>query len=193
MGQLRQFLRHEWKQLRRLLVRYRPRRVVVQAGFTLLELLLVTVIIGTLSAMAAPRLERARTLAQVAAAISNIKILDVELAIYMEINFAPAASLATIGRSNLLDPWGNPFVYLKLEQPGGGGGGGGGGRGGGGGGGGSQGQARKDKFLVPLNSDYDLYSTGADGESVAPLSPPVSHDDIIRALDGAYVGLASEF
>ncbi len=52
---------------------------------------------------------------------------------------------------------------------------------------------RKDRFLVPINSDYDLYSKGKDGESKAPLSPKVSHDDIIRANDGAFVGLASEF
>ena len=50
-----------------------------------------------------------------------------------------------------------------------------------------------DKFLVPLNSDYDLYSIGADGESKKTLSAPASYDDVIRALDGAYVGLASEF
>ena len=151
-----------------------PRREVVQAGFTILELLLVTVIIGTLSTMVAPSLERARTLAQVAAAISEIKIIETELAIYIESNFQPPASLAVIGRSTLLDPWDNPYMYESLF-------------------GASKGAARKDKFLVPLNSDYDLYSMGADGKTKKPLSPPDSHDDVIRALDGAYIGLASEF
>jgi len=53
--------------------------------------------------------------------------------------------------------------------------------------------ARKDRFLVPLNSDYDLYSEGKDGESMAPLSAPQSQDDVVRANDGAYIGLASQY
>ncbi len=81
-------------------------------------------------------------------------------------------------------------------DPGGGGGGGGGGTppgDPGGGGGGGTGQARKDRFLVPLNSDFDLYSTGRDGRSAPPLTAQYSRDDIVRAVNGGYVGLASEF
>jgi general secretion pathway protein G len=85
-----------------------------------------------------------------------------------------------------------------------GGGQGGGGSGSAGGGGGASGagqggggsppaQPRKDRFLVPINSDFDLYSMGKDRESVAPLTAKQSHDDIVRANDGAFVGLASEF
>ena len=55
------------------------------------------------------------------------------------------------------------------------------------------GQARKDHFLVPLNSDYDLYSKGPDGKSSPPLTAEASRDDIIRANDGAYFGLASDY
>jgi len=71
-----------------------------------------------------------------------------------------------------------------------------GGAGGAGGGGppcGGIGGARKDRFLVPINSDFDLYSMGVDGESVGPLTAIKSHDDIIRANDGGYYGLASNF
>ena len=50
-----------------------------------------------------------------------------------------------------------------------------------------------DKFLVPLNGDYDLYSMGADGETKKTLSAPASYDDVIRALNGGYIGLASNF
>ena len=52
---------------------------------------------------------------------------------------------------------------------------------------------RKDRFLVPLNTDYDLYSMGKDGESTAPLTARQSRDDIIRADNGGFIGLASEF
>ena len=55
------------------------------------------------------------------------------------------------------------------------------------------GQARKDRFLVPLNSDYDLYSMGADGKSSSPINAKNSLDDIIRASNGSYVGLAANF
>ena len=72
------------------------------------------------------------------------------------------------------DPWGNPFQYTNLGTA-------------------PPGAARKDKFLVPINSDFDLYSMGPDGESVAALTAKPSRDDIIRANDGGFVGLASEY
>ena len=155
-----------------MIERYRSRFEVPPAGFTLLELLMVTVIIGTLSTMAAPTLQRAREQAQVGAAIAEISILQAELAIYIEINFGPPVSLAAIDRAGIIDPWGYPYVYNVVTGPGG---------------------ARKDKFMVPLNTDYDLYSVGADGESVGPLSAKKSKDDVIRALNGGYIGLASNF
>ena len=85
---------------------------------------------------------------------------------------------------------------IYLIQAGGPPGGGGGGPPGGGGGGppcGSIGGARKDRFLVPINSDFDLYSMGKDGQSVGPLTAQKSHDDVIRANDGGFYGLASNF
>ena len=71
---------------------------------------MVTVIIGTLSSMAAPSLQRAREQAQVGAAIAEIAILQSELAVYIEINFGPPVSLAAIDRAGLIDPWGFPYV-----------------------------------------------------------------------------------
>ena len=142
------------------------------AGFSILELLVVTVIIGTLSTMVAPSLQRAREQAQVGAAAIEIRVIEAELAIYFEINFALPVSLAAIDRAGMVDPWGYPYIYVVVTGPGG---------------------SRKDKFMVPLNTDYDLYSVGADGASVAPLSAAKSQDDVIRALNGGFVGLASNF
>jgi len=73
--------------------------------------------------------------------------------------------------------------------------GGAGGAGGGGGGGGQPAiaNARKDRFLVPINSDFDLYSMGPDGESKPPLNAKSSRDDVIRAANGAFYGLAEKF
>ena len=133
---------------------------------------MVTVIIGTLSTMAAPGLQRVRERAQIGAAISEIRIIEAELAIYIEVNYEVPVSLAAIERAGMVDPWGFPYAYARITGPGG---------------------ARKDKFMVPLNTDYDLYSVGPDGESVAPLSAKKSQDDVLRALNGAYVGLAEDF
>jgi general secretion pathway protein G len=52
---------------------------------------------------------------------------------------------------------------------------------------------RNDRFIVPLNCDFDLYSKGKDGKSVPRLSDEVSIDDIIRANNGTYIGLACEY
>jgi len=49
------------------------------------------------------------------------------------------------------------------------------------------------RFLVPLNSDYDLYSVGKDGASSPPIMAKPSQDDVIRASNGSYVGLAANF
>jgi general secretion pathway protein G len=46
---------------------------------------------------------------------------------------------------------------------------------------------------VPINTDFDLYSKGADGDSVAALTAAKSRDDVVRAANGAFIGLASHF
>ena len=85
-----------------------------------------------------------------------------------------AERLTCVPEAGRLDPWGNPYEYLNIAQ------------------GGNQG-ARKDKSLVPINSTYDLYSKGRDGDSKKSLVPKVSQDDIVRANDGAFVGLALDY
>jgi general secretion pathway protein G len=83
--------------------------------------------------------------------------------------------LATIGMDTKIDPWGRPYVYLSFAGLNG------------------KGQMRKDKNLNPINTLFDLYSVGADGQSRLPLTVPVSKDDVIWANDGNYIGLASQF
>jgi general secretion pathway protein G len=56
-----------------------------------------------------------------------------------------------------------------------------------------KGKPRKDHQMHPINCDYDLYSVGKDGKSTAPLTAKVSQDDIIRANNGGYVGLVSNY
>jgi general secretion pathway protein G len=52
---------------------------------------------------------------------------------------------------------------------------------------------RKDRNLVPINSDYDLYSVGPDGDSSLPLTAATSRDDIVRANDGRFIGKAEDY
>jgi len=156
---------------------YRARCESRPLGFTLLELTVVTMIIGILATMVAPSVQGVREQAKVAAAISDIRIIETEIYVYIFENREMPVSLVEIGRLNKLDPWGIPYVYNPLdgEKKGPGGNG------------------RKDKFLKPINEDFDLYSMGADGESATSLSNSKSDDDVLRALSGAFVGLASEF
>ena len=46
---------------------------------------------------------------------------------------------------------------------------------------------------MPLNSEYDLYSKGKDGASAPALTAAASKDDIVRANDGGFVGLAINY
>ncbi len=161
-------------------------------GFTLIELLIVIAIIFTLVAIGTPIYGTALEKARVARAIGDIRAISSEIGTYQLFNKNLPLSLADVEKENVLDPYGRPYVYLNFTAAAQGQGGQGQG-GGGGGGGGIVGQARKDRFLVPINSDYDLYSKGQDGDSVAPLTAAKSRDDIIRANDGGFIGLASQY
>jgi general secretion pathway protein G len=85
-------------------------------------------------------------------------------------------SLADVGVS-MLDPWGNPYQYLRIE----------------GASSKAKGKQRKDHSLVPINSDFDLYSMGEDGASSPPLTAASSQDDIVRANNGAYYGYGRDY
>ncbi len=145
-----------------------------QLGWTLVEMILVLMIFGTLMAIAQPSLRDWIDQAKVAAAISDIEAIQADLSGWEFLEGELPGTLAEIDRSSTLDPWGNPYRYLRFE-------------------GASSGDMRKDRFLVPINSTYDLYSMGKDGETSAPLTAGTSKDDVVRANDGAFVGLASTF
>ena len=146
-------------------------------GLTLIELLVVIAILGTVAAIAMPIYSNQIEKARIVKAIAEIAIMQKEIAAYdgkESDNFLPN-TLDDIGRGNLLDPWENPYRYLNFAHVKG------------------KGPMRKDRFVVPLNTDYDLYSVGKDGATTPPLTAKPSHDDIVRANDGAYVGLGSEY
>ncbi len=113
--------------------------------------------------------------AKVAAATVDIISIAQRISQYNTINNALPPDLAAVEADTVRDPWGQPYVYLNFTGLQG------------------KGQMRKDRNLVPINTQYDLYSVGADGQSKPPLTAAVSQDDVILANDGNYVGLASKY
>ena len=145
-------------------------------GMTIIEIVIVLAILGILASIGIPLYNDYRFHTMVAQAKSDITDMDYLIAQYQADNLGELPdSLGDIGKAGLVDPWGNPYGYLNLVTLKG------------------NGHARKDKNLVPINSDYDLYSSGKDGESVGPLTAKASRDDIIRASNGRFVGLASDY
>ena len=146
-----------------------------QRGFSLVETLVVCALIGTLSAMAATTGVAALKRARITRAIGDLRALDTDIRQYHVHHQKYPATLADVRTVVPNDPWGRPYVYTDVSEKG------------------SKGKARKDKKLNPINADFDLYSVGEDGRSTTPLTAPMSKDDVIRARDGAFLGLASDF
>ena len=143
-------------------------------GFTLVELMIVFGIIGTLAGIAIPNYIGYREKAMQAKAIAEIKTIEKELFIYEVERDTFPNTLAQIGLDTLRDPWGNPYRYLPVAGT-------------------PAGQLRKDHFMVPVNTDFDLYSMGKDGNSQAPFTANASRDDIVRANNGQYIGIVSSY
>ncbi|MGH7381890.1 MAG: prepilin-type cleavage/methylation domain-containing protein [Candidatus Methylomirabilales bacterium] len=145
-------------------------------GLTIIELLIVMMIMATLASLGAPLYANTLNNARITKAVADIRVLEKEILVFQLFNGRFPNNLVEVQRANLLDPYGNPYQYLSIADAGKG-----------------KGDFRKDKNLVPINSDFDLYSTGRDGQSVPPLTAKQSWDDVIRAANGGFVGLASEF
>jgi general secretion pathway protein G len=146
-------------------------------GFTLVELAISLAIAAILGAISLPAYDAYLERARIKIAVLDIRRLETLIEAYKLQWETYPPTLAAVDAANMRDPWGNPYAYLRIQ----------------GGGLKDKGKLRKDKFLNPLNSDFDLYSAGPDGDSKTPLTAPVSHDDIIRANNGGFVGTAEDF
>ncbi len=145
---------------------------------TLIELMAVLAIVGILTGMTTEKVAGVRYQAEVAKAIGDIQAIEVDIATYEADGGLLPSSLDEIGRGELLDPWGRPYVYYPFPP--------------------AHGSAppagsRRDRFLVPINTTYDLYSVGRDGGSSTPLTAQSSLDDVVRGDDGGFVGLGSKY
>lgn len=145
------------------------------AGFTLLELAIGLAIIAVLAGIALPAYSEYAERVRVAQAVADIRVIFVSIHKYEDDKHDVPPDLAAVGAAGKLDPWGKAYVYLKLGVPG------------------TAGKARKNKNLVPINSQFDLYSKGKNGTSQPALTAQPSLDDVVLANDGSFVGLASDY
>ncbi len=147
-----------------------------QGGLTLVEIMVVVAIVGLMSSIAVPAyneyVEKARNSQAIADVSTIMQAID---HFYLKNNQYPA-SLADVGFNATQDPWGGSYYYMRFSDSING----------------VQG-FRKDKNLKPVNSDYDLYSAGKDGDTKLPFTPKVSQDDIVRCNNGRYIGLAEKY
>lgn len=138
-----------------------------QSGMTLIELLATLAIVSALASIAVPKYHEIAEQAKIARAIGDIQALQTSL----DTRDSLPNTLAGLGQ-NIIDPWGNPYVYVKFA---------------------SGGAPRTDAFGIPINTVYDLYSYGKDGATAAPLNAGVSLDDVVHANDGGFIGAANRY
>lgn len=148
-----------------------------KAAFTLVELMLVIVVAAALGAIALPAYQQYILRAKNSKAVRDIAEISMALEQYRSIKGTFPANLSSLGAAlPSADPWGRAYQYLAIDvtpAP-------------------NAGAVRKDKNLNPLNSDYDLYSMGPDGLTQKQITAARARDDIVRAGNGAFIGLASE-
>ena len=144
-------------------------------GFTLIEAIVTAALIGVLAALAMPYLIGKLREAKETRAISDLRAIEADLEAFQAEHGGLPDDLSGVGHEDKRDPWGYLYRYFAFK------------------GAGWKAQVRKDRFLNPLNSTYDLYSIGPDGDTRKPLTPPPSWDDILRANNGEFMGPASEF
>jgi general secretion pathway protein G len=145
-------------------------------AFTLIEVMICIALIGTLSTIAIPQFISYREKALTARATDEIRSIETAIMYFVTKTDHYPDSLAEVSSIVTLDPWGTPYQYTRID-----------------GGSAPKGKLRKDHFMVPVNTDFDLYSMGKDKKSQSPFTAKDSRDDIVRCNNGGYVGLASEY
>jgi general secretion pathway protein G len=134
-------------------------------------------VVGLLLAIALPSYSAIMERQKVGQAARDLQDIVMIIERYRSQHFALPESLDDLGVGLPKDPWGNDYQFLNFSSttPG------------------TQGRIRKDHNLHPLNTGFDLYSLGKDGDSRPALTASASRDDVIYARDGGFVGLAEDY
>jgi general secretion pathway protein G len=137
--------------------------------------MIVLAILATVAGIGLTRYQSSIKIARGSVVEKELRDIHAEIWFYEQRVGSLPATLDDLGMGPLVDPWGNPYQYLSFDGIKG------------------KGKKRKDRFVVPINTYFDLYSMGPDGKSAIPLTAKASRDDIIVANDGDYVGPARNY
>jgi general secretion pathway protein G len=151
-----------------------PARPALSRGFTLIELMLAVGLVAVLAGVALPAYQSHVAKVRIATAVRDITVMSLVIQGYRLDHSSHPASLSDVNLDGKTDPWGRPYIYFDVEANG-------------------HGPARKDKALNPINTDFDLYSAGPDGQTKKQVSQKDSVDDVIRGRNGGFVGIAEDF
>ena len=147
-----------------------------ELGMTLMELMTAVVVAALIAVVGIPSYKAYVDRAKVAVAIADIGSISLMLYRWQIATRDFPDTLAQAGLDGRIDPWGQPYYYLRID-----------------GGGANTGQVRRDRNLHPLNTDFDLYSAGPDGQTQTQLQGTKARDDVVRANNGQFIGTASDY
>ncbi|MEO8450001.1 MAG: prepilin-type N-terminal cleavage/methylation domain-containing protein [Gemmatimonadota bacterium] len=150
----------------------RGRRRRREGGFTVIELMTVMVIVAILTSMAVSRTKATIDQGKTAKATGDIRAIQIDIEGYAASGNVLPPGLVDVGRDALVDPWGNPYVYVLFS---------------------AGGTPRTDRFGVPLNTQYDIYSIGPDGTTSGSITAGPGQDDVVRGNDGSFIGRATRY
>ncbi|NIN33708.1 MAG: hypothetical protein GTN46_03400 [Gammaproteobacteria bacterium] len=147
-----------------------------QTGFSTMEMVLTVSVVLLMFSLVIPAAREIVNKTRSDNVVVDLEKIQSDINDFITINRRLPDSLAEIYADIPRDPWGNKFKYLNIADS-------------------DESikfKVRKYKFIKNLNSDYDLFSVGIDGESVQPLIGKSSRDDIVRAKNGLFIGPAEE-
>jgi len=153
----------QWKQSRHIRV----------LGFTLLELLIVVAIMSTLATIAVYHYRIFIEQTQGIRADSDIEAIAKLIDEFRDDNGRYPDSLDELRGGPFIDPWGNPYQYVNIATA-------------------HHSEWRRDRNNKPINTYYDLWSNGPDGDFSVQIKGDKARDDIIRAWDGLFIGSGEE-
>ena len=153
-------------------------RSVEITGFTLIELLIVMAILSVLATIGFIKYSGFIEHTKETKAMADLKEIARMIDEFKDLHGRYPTDLDDLGRGTFKDPWGNPYEYVNIaedekkdkdKQ-----------------------KARQDRNQKPINTYYDLWSNGADGDYAKQVNGAKSRDDIIRAWDGEFIGLGKD-
>jgi general secretion pathway protein G len=142
-------------------------------GMSVVEVTMALGVVALVAAVAVPSMDAYLNRGKAAHAIGDIGTISVQLYRWQSNSRKFPETLAEAGLSGFVDPWGNPYQYVNVASA-------------------KRGDVRRDRNHTPLNSDFDLYSLGPDGHTGTQIDEPNARDDVIRANNGQFVGLAED-